>query len=290
MISAFFEVYRAETLLKLSQGFIDTRRDFLESVKTREKLGGSSNADVIRAETKLSEALDRVPTEVQNLKNSKAVFFEYFDTIPNVKTEMHQLPGLQDAIFELNNENIDKNFRVAELTNQIKAAELNSEAEKRSRFGRFGLQAGYQNTDTNLLSPQEQSSILLTYQIDLFSGYERTAKISQAALKVNALKFELDRLRKELVRELSQAENSFEAQSALVLSRIALVKGAALSNQVNRELFELNKASINDLFRSQEEFLIAAKNLVDATVEKNLSYYKLAAKFGTLLNLFELRT
>ena len=80
---------------------------------------------------------------------------------------------------------------------------------------------------------------------------------------------EMERMRKELIRELSQSENSFEAQSALVLSRVALVKGAELSNQVNRELFELNKTSINDLFRSQEEFLTSAKNLVDATVEKN---------------------
>ena len=131
---------------------------------------------------------------------------------------------------------------------------------------------------------------MLTYQLDVFSGFETKAKISQANLKLNALRFELERTRKELIRELQQSENSYEAQSALVLSRVALVKGAELSNQVNRELFELNKTSINDLFRSQEEFLTAAKNLVDATVEKNLSFYRLAARFGTLLNLFELRT
>ncbi len=290
IISAFFEVYRAETLLKLSQGFVETRSEFLESVKTRQRLGGSSNADVIRAETKLSEALDKIPTEVQNLKNSKAVFTEYFDTNPSIKTQLHQVPKIESVIFDLSNENIDKNFKIAEVANQIKAAELNYEAEKRSRFGKFGLQAGYQNTDTNLNTPQEQSSILLTYQIDVFSGFESKAKISQANLKVNALRYEMERMRKELIRELSQSENSFEAQSALVLSRVALVKGAELSNQVNRELFELNKTSINDLFRSQEEFLNSAKNLVDATVEKNLSFYRLAAKFGTLLNLFELRT
>ena len=290
LISAFYEVYRAETLLKLSQGFVQTRREFLESVKTRQKLGGSSNADVIRAETKLSEALDKIPTEVQNLKNSKAVFNEYFDINLSIKTQLHQVPNIENVIFELSNENIDKNFKIAEIANQIKAAELNYEAEKRSRFGKFGLQAGYQNTDTNLNTPQEQSSILLTYQIDVFSGFESKAKISQANLKVNALKYEMDRMRKELLREMNQSENSYEAQSALVLSRVALVKGAELSNQVNRELFELNKTSINDLFRSQEEFLTSAKNLVDATVEKNLSFYRLAAKFGTLLNLFELRT
>ena len=201
-----------------------------------------------------------------------------------------QRPSIEDVIYELIDKNIDKNFKIGDIHNQILAAELNFQAEKRSRYGKFGIQAGYQNTDTNLNTPQEQSSILLTYQLDVFSGFETKAKISQANLKLNALRFELERTRKELIRELQQSENSYEAQSALVLSRVALVKGAELSNQVNRELFELNKTSINDLFRSQEEFLTAAKNLVDATVEKNLSFYRLAAKFGTLLNLFELRT
>ena len=290
IINSFFEVYRAKTLLKLSQGFVESRKEFLDSVKVREQIGGSSNADVIRAETKLSEALDRIPIDVQNLKNSEAVFAEYFDQYPKKNIKLHQIPSIKDVIYELIDKNVDKNFKIGDIKNQILAAELNFQAEKRSRYGKFGIQAGYQNTDTNLNTPQEQSSILLTYQIDVFSGFESKAKISQANLKLNALRFELERTRKELIRELRQSENSYEAQSALVLSRVALVKGAELSNQVNRELFELNKTSINDLFRSQEEFLTAAKNLVDATVEKNLSFYRLAAKFGTLLNLFELRS
>ena len=61
-----------------------------------------------------------------------------------------------------------------------------------------------------------------------------------------------------------------------------------MSNQVNRELFELNKTSINDLFRSQEEYITAAKNLVDAMVDKNLSFYQMLAKFGFLLEMFDL--
>ena len=65
IITAVHEVYRAETQLLLSQGFVDTRRGFLESTRQREELGGASNADVIRAETKLSEALDKIPVQVK---------------------------------------------------------------------------------------------------------------------------------------------------------------------------------------------------------------------------------
>ena len=73
-----------------------------------------------------------------------------------------------------------------------------------------------------------------------------------------------------------------------MISRAELVNGAKLSNNVNKELFELNKTSINDLFRSQEEYITAAKNLVDAMVDRNISFYKMLANFGLLLDMFDL--
>ena len=65
--------------------------------------------------------------------------------------------------------------------------------------------------------------------------------------------------KRELETQLRESINSFDAQSALVLSRAELVVGAKLSNKVNKELFELNKTSINDLFRSQEDIFLLQK-------------------------------
>ena len=287
IISAVHEVYRAKTLLLLSQGFVDSRNEFLESIREREALGGSSNADVIRAETKLSDALDKIPLQVKSLKDNQSRLAEFFgNKIPEVR--LTQLPIIDTKTFDVNEETLSKNFKIREMINQVDAAKLNFQAEKRGGFGRFNLQAGYQNTDTNLLSPQEQSSLLLTYQLDIFTGFEKASKVSQAGFRVNALNFELERTKRELVTELEQSVHAFDAHAALVLSRSELVKGAKLSNRVNKELFELNKASINDLFRSQEEYLSSAKNLVDAMVDKNINYYKMLARFGLLLETFDL--
>ena len=90
----------------------------------------------------------------------------------------------------------------------------------------------------------------------------------------------------ELQTKLDQSLIDYEAQSAQVLSRIDLVKGAKVTIKINKELFDLNRMSINELFRSQEEYIVAARNLVDAVVEKNLSFYRLIANFNQLLNLF----
>ena len=287
IITAVHEVYRAETQLLLSQGFVDTRRGFLESTRQRKELGGASNADVIRAETKLSEALDKIPVQVKVLKDSRAKLLEFFEN-QQLDLGLTRLPKINPEKLFIEDEVLEKNFSIRELNNKLGAATLQFKAQKNSSFGRFNLQAGYQNTDTNLLSPQEQSSLLLTYQIDIFTGFEKSSKINQASYKVNTLEFELQRQKRELETQLKQSINNFDAQAASVLSRAELVVGAKLSNKVNKELFELNKTSINDLFRSQEEYITASKNLVDAMVDKNLSFYQMLAKFGLLLEMFDL--
>ena len=287
IITAVHEVYRAEKQLLLSQGFVDTRRGFLESTRQREELGGASNADVIRAETKLSEALDKIPVQVKLLKDTRAKLLEFFEN-PELDLGLTRLPVINPEKLSITGETLKKNFMIKEIDNQLKASILQFEAQKNSSFGKFNLQASYQNTDTNLLSPQEQSSLLLTYQIDIFTGFERSSKINQASYRVNTLQFERERQKRELETQLKQSINSFDAQAASVLSRAELVVGAKLSNKVNKELFELNKTSINDLFRSQEEYITASKNLVDAMVDKNLSFYQMLAKFGLLLEMFDL--
>ena len=245
IITAVHEVYRAETQLLLSQGFVDTRRGFLESTRQREELGGASNADVIRAETKLSEALDKIPVQVKLLKDTRAKLLEFFDN-PELDLGLTRLPVINPEKLSITDEILRKNFLIKEIDNQLEASILQFEAQKNSSFGRFNLQASYQNTDTNLLSPQEQSSLLLTYQIDIFTGFERSSKINQASYRVNTLQFERERQKRELETQLKQSINSFDAQAASVLSRAELVVGAKLSNKVNKELFELNKTSIND--------------------------------------------
>tara|TARA_A100001015_G_scaffold304844_1_gene396658 strand:+ start:611 stop:1963 length:1353 start_codon:yes stop_codon:yes gene_type:complete len=287
IITAVHEVYRAEKQLLLSQGFVDTRRGFLESTRQREELGGASNADVIRAETKLSEALDKIPVQVKLLKDTRAKLLEFFEN-PELDLGLTRLPVINPEKLSITEETLKKNFMIKEIDNQLEASILQFEAQKNSSFGKFNLQASYQNTDTNLLSPQEQSSLLLTYQIDIFTGFERSSKINQASYRVNTLQFERERQKRELETQLKQSINSFDAQAASVLSRAELVVGAKLSNKVNKELFELNKTSINDLFRSQEEYITASKNLVDAMVDKNLSFYQMLAKFGLLLEMFDL--
>ena len=112
IISAVHELYRAEMQLRLSQGFVDARKGFLDSTKQREELGGSSNADVIRAETKLSEALDKIPLQVRILKDSQAKLLEFFINETR-EISLTRLPVIAPEAFSINEDTVNKNFKIS---------------------------------------------------------------------------------------------------------------------------------------------------------------------------------
>ena len=135
----------------------------------------------------------------------------------------------------------------------------------------------------SFVSPKNNPVYFLPIKLIFLQGLKSLPKSIKLVIELILLQFEKRETKRELETQLKQSINSFDAQAASVLSRAELVVGAKLSNKVNKELFELNKTSINDLFRSQEEYITASKNLVDAMVDKNLSFYQMLAKFRALI-------
>merc|ERR1712224_1146514 len=122
-------------------------------------------------------------------KQSKRTYFEYFQSEPK-NISLFQLPKVENRKFNINADVLENLDVLQELNQKIKAAEFSYKSDKSTKYGSFDLQAGYQNSDTNLLSPQEQSSLMLAYNIDIFTGFQRSSQIAQSLFKLNSLKLE----------------------------------------------------------------------------------------------------
>ena len=92
MISATLDYQKSKQSLVFTQGFIDTRKDFLEIMRQKEDLGAGSKLDIIRARTKLSEALDELPVAEKKLITSQATYKNLFGFIPKLKEISYQTP------------------------------------------------------------------------------------------------------------------------------------------------------------------------------------------------------
>ena len=141
----------------------------------------------------------------------------------------------------------EKIFIIRELDNQLNAAMLQFEAKTVHLVDLIYRQ--HIKILIQTLSPQEQSSLLLTYQIDIFTDLKGHQKLIR--LVIGSVLWSL----KKIDKKESLRLNYEKALIVLMHSRFGFIKnelvvGAKLSNKVNKELFELNKTSINDLFRS----------------------------------------
>jgi outer membrane protein TolC len=100
MISATLDYQKSNQSLVFTKGFIDTRKDFLEIMRQKEDLGAGSKLDIIRARTKLSEALDELPVAEKKLIASQATYKNLFGFTPKLKEISYQTP--LNLIVELN--------------------------------------------------------------------------------------------------------------------------------------------------------------------------------------------
>ncbi len=115
------------------------------------------------------------------------------------------------------------------------------QAQKNSSFGKFNLQASYQNTDTNLLSPRNNPVYFLPTKLISLQGLKGLPKSIKLVIELILYNLKGRDEKESLRLSLNKVSHSFDAQAASVLSRAELVVGAKLSNKVNKELFELNK-------------------------------------------------
>lgn len=275
LITTYYEVFRASKQLEISESFIASREQFLDLIRKREAIGGSSRADSVRAEAKLAEALDSLPTASQRLLSAKHQYMELFREQPSF-IDLHELP-------EMNLEDRERTVMtfarqsVASIQGrlEIDIAKRKLEAEKGKRYGQFELQATYSRGGSGRPSGFDQTAGRIQYSLNVFSGFSQQSRISQSVLSLDEAKQKLKSIEYEQERLIRDALLAYETMNTLVDSRVGLVRRAKSASDITRELFVLNRGSIADIFRAQEDYISATRNLLDAVVDRAVSFYRL---------------
>lgn len=291
LITVTLEVQRTRQNLEFTKGYVDARRDFLKLVLEKEKLGAGSNLDIIRARTKLAEALDELPTADRRLKSAEASYKSLFGAPPVFKELAHQLPQRSGAkTFETISEYLTglNTFREAEST---VAALKNDYASGKGRlFGAFTLEAARTESQDRPLRKNTVESAMVMYRVDIFSGFSQTARAKALAAKASEAEFERDRIRRELTRKLEVAYAEVDATQAAFVARLEFLKGAQATDIATRDLFFLNRGTLTDVFKAQEDVFSAAQKVISADYDRKVALYSLLHLNDQLLELFDLNS
>ena len=275
LVSAYFEVYRSAKQMEISKSFITSREQFLDLIKQREAIGGSSRADIVRAEAKLAEAFDDLPSAIQRSTSSGHRYSELFQSAPP-RADIHERPA-----FDI--DGIKKDLRavgrdtpaVKRAQLDVKVAEDRLEAERMRRYGQVDLQASYSQGNAQTELNSRETSARLQYSVNVFSGFSQESRISQSALRLSEAQEKLLSIENEQERILKDALLKVGTLDDLVDSRVGLVRRAKSASDITRELFILNRGSIADIFKAQEDYISATRNLLDAVVDRTIAFYEL---------------
>lgn len=282
LISIYYEVYRANLQFEITQKFISSRQQFLSLIKQREEIGGSSRADIVRAEAKLAEALDSLPSALQQKSNATLNFEDLFQFSPD-NVGLHQLPAYN--LFNLRGDMqrlVDQTLERKQA--ELKVAALNAKlhSEERKRFGSFSVEGTFSRGDYSSQINRDLSSVSIKYTLNVFSGFAQQQRITQAALRVTSSEFDLEAVKSDQTKRLKAAILNYETLESIVDSRIGLVRQAKDASDVTRELFVLNRGSIADIFKAQEDYIAATRGLLNSYVDRSKAFYELLHVLGDL--------
>jgi outer membrane protein, adhesin transport system len=290
MLSATLEYQKSKQSLAFTQGFINTRKDFLEIMRQKEELGAGSKLDIIRARTKLSEALDELPVAERKLRASQATYKNLFGFLPKFKEISYQIPP--NLVAELNR---DPNEIIGNI-NTFKEADYNAQSLKedyissRGRlYGAVTVEASRTLTQDYPLNQNTVNTAMVVYRADIFAGFAQSARAKTMAAKASEAEFERDRVRRDLMRRLEIAQSDVNSTQAAFRTRLDLLKGSQATDIATRELFLLNRGTLTDVFKAQEDVFSAAQKLIAADFDRKIAIYTFLHLSDQLIELFDLK-
>jgi len=137
-------------------------------------------------------------------------------------------------------------------------------------------------------SNTRQKTYQIVYRADLFSGFAGISRVEQSLVKVSQNQFAYEEVVRKSKKDLANSVASLKASQDSLRSRLAIAKGSMATEIGTRELFLLNRGSLTDVFKAQEDYFQAVQKLVNAQFDYQMSYYTLMHQSGLLLDLFKI--
>ena len=275
IMSSFYEVQRSLLQSRLSRENLQSRKAFVNFIRERNELGASSSADVVRAESRVAGALEKLSNTLMSLSRAQASYRQYFQE----EAEPYILPKELSVEFldEFNLENyLMEHPEIISAKLSVQSAEANLEAAKSRNKGKLIIngEVSYSRSpgDDNF---NQNVSTGITFSRDLYYGGSDILKIEQAQLKLKSSKLELDKVRIRISKEIRESFAEYEGGVSAVDAQILVLQGAKETYSITKELYAFSRVSLFEVLSSQEELFNAGIKLIDSVIDRALAKYKL---------------
>lgn len=274
-VSVFYETQRCLLQVRLARENLQARRSFVNFIRERAELGASSSADVVRAESRVAEALDALSGALQTLSQAQSSYRQFY----NQEAEPYILPkeiSLEGLDFEALEQFINTHPSKLEAELNLDAARADLSASKARFVGGVYLEVSRGESRSPGDSQfKADNTTMVMFRSELFSGGAQYSRIQQSVARVEQAEFELERVKQDLIRNLRNAYSDYNGQVAAVSARMLVFKGAEDSYAISKDLYAFSRSSLFEVLKSQEDLFNAGQRLIDSVVNRAVARFKL---------------
>jgi TolC family type I secretion outer membrane protein len=286
-LQAFYQVHALQAAVDAAEQSEKSARESLAAAEARYRAGSATPADRLQAQTALSQAtLARIRADGE-LKNARGTLAAAMGRDAHRPPQLAPLAatapdeGFEADVAALIDEARRRRPDLAAAEAQTAAAQATVEATRAAHLPTISLTAAptWQNNagiDTNT------SSIGVSINIPLFSGFGQTYKVRTAEAQAEQRQAQRDRLRLQVALDVWKAYQSLLTATQSLRSTADLLAAAEQSERVALGRYRAGIGSILDLLAAQSALASARQQRVQSAYDWNVARAALAQSVGAL--------
>ena len=281
----FFNVLRADELIRLSQARVQRAEEALAAAERRMAVGSGTRSDVLRARLELNQAHQAV-LQAQSQRRTATYALGAVVGVEGPVGAQDALPAgaqpLALSYAELVDLVVQQSPAVITAEASMLADEAGLRASRTQYFPTLRASGGYDwfNQTAALDGGRMSWSTRLSLSYPIFNGFGREDAVERANVQLSVSRIEVEAAKRQARADLEAVLTSLRlAEQQIVLAQEA-VDVAAEDLRVVEERYRLGAAISIDLLQSQAALVQAENDLVTARYDYQIARAQLEALVG----------
>jgi outer membrane protein len=281
---AYMDVWRDEAVLRLNINNERVLSRQLEATRDRFDVGELTRTDVAQSEARLALATaERIGAE-GDLTASRAIFEEVIGLTPVAVASPGPIAGLPDNENDTVAAGLDGNPDIAAAAFAEKAAKDQVRASEGELYPEVSLSAELLHSENDVTGESERDAaqLLAIVSIPLYQQGLVSSQVRQDKQTANQRRIELERTRRRVRQECTDAWELLVTANAQIRSFTAETKATQIALEGVREENSVGQRTILDVLDAEQEYLDAQINLTRAQRDDTVASFGVLQCLGTL--------
>jgi TolC family type I secretion outer membrane protein len=287
-VQAFFQRQASSAVLEATQLSEKAALESLNAAEARYRVGTATPADRLQARTAHAQAvLNRIGAEGA-VKTAQGTLANVIGADPTQALALAPLPpaapgaGFEADVVRLIGEARTRRPDLAAAEAQFRAAQANIDAAKAAHLPTFSLGIGAGRSQIAGQPAYDSSSIGLSVNIPLFSGFSTTYKVRAAEAQADLQAARREQVRLQVALDVWNAYANLATATQSVKTAGELLDSATQSERVAAGRYRAGVGSILDLLTAQAALANARQQRIQAGYNWFVSRTTLAQAMGAL--------